>query len=112
MLGTFNHVTRANHAGTDWFNESFGPANTMQHAISVSGGSEMGNFLFSVNYSDHEGTLLNTFRERYTLRANTSFNLGDKFRIGQNLSYSVSEATTFGTLTEGGRLGFSYRTQP
>src|SRR5690625_6576618 len=43
MLGTFNQVTRANHAGTDWFNEIFGPANTMQHDISVSGGSAMGN---------------------------------------------------------------------
>src|SRR5690625_7138298 len=81
----------------------------MQHDISVSGGSEMGNFLFSVNYLDHEGTLMNTFRERYTLRANKSFNLGENFRIGENLSYSVSESPTFGTLTEGGTIGFSNR---
>src|SRR5690625_7951416 len=55
---------------------------------------------------------MNTFRERYTLRANTSFNLGENFRIGENLSYSVSESPTFGTLTEGGPIGFSYRIHP
>lgn len=112
MLGSFNQVTRANHAGTNWFNEIFGPANTMQHDLSVSGGSELGNFLFSVNYLDQEGTLMNTFRERYTLRANTSFNLGENFRIGENLSYAVSESPTVGTLTEGSSIGFSYRIQP
>src|SRR5690625_7510867 len=48
-LGTFNHVTRANHAGTDRFSEIFGPANTMQTAICLTGGREMGNFPFERN---------------------------------------------------------------
>ncbi|WP_234571897.1 SusC/RagA family TonB-linked outer membrane protein [Rhodohalobacter sp. 614A] len=112
MLGTFNQLTRANKEGTDWFNEIFRPAATMQHNISVNGGSEIGNFLFSVNYLDQEGTLKYNFRDRVTLRANTSFNLGENFRIGENLSYSVSESPTVAALTEGSSIGFSYRIQP
>lgn len=112
MLGDFYRITRANKEGTDWFNEIFQPANTMQHDISVSGGSELGNFLFSVNALNQEGTLMNTFRDRMSIRANTSFNISDNLRVGENLSYVVSEAPQVASLTEGSAIGFSYRIQP
>lgn len=112
LIGQFNRITRANPDGTDWFNEIFGPASTMQHDISVSGGSEIGNFLFSMNYLNQEGTLMRTFRDRISLRANTSFNLGENFRIGENLSYTVSQAPQIAALTEGSAIGMSFRAHP
>jgi TonB-dependent starch-binding outer membrane protein SusC len=112
QIGSFFRITRANPEGTDWFNEIFGPASTMQHDISVSGGSEIGNFLFSVNYLNQEGTLKRTFRDRVSLRANTSFNLGENFRIGENLAFTVSEAPQVASLTEGSAIGMSFRIQP
>ncbi|MCC5941094.1 MAG: TonB-dependent receptor [Balneolaceae bacterium] len=112
LLGQFFRITRANHEGTDWFNEIFRTANTAQHDISVSGGSEIGNFLFSVNYLNQEGTLMRTFRDRVTLRANSSFNLGENFRIGENLQYTVSESPQVASLTEGSAIGMSFRAQP
>lgn len=112
LLGQFFRITRANHEGTDWFNEIFRTANTMQHDISVSGGTEIGNFLFSVNYLEQEGTLMRNFRDRVTLRANTSFNIGENFRIGENLSYVVSESPQIAALTEGSAIGMSFRAQP
>lgn len=112
QFAQFFRITRANHEGTDWFNEIFRTANTMQHDISVSGGSELGNFLFSVNYLNQEGTLMRTFRDRVTMRANTSFNLGENFRIGENLSYTVSQAPQIASLTEGSAIGMAFRAQP
>lgn len=112
LLGQFYRITRANEEGTDWFNEIFDPANTMQHDLSVNGGSELGNFLFSVNYLNQEGTLMRTFRDKVTLRANTSFNLGENFRVGENLSYTLSEAPSVASLTEGSPIGFSFRAPP
>ena len=111
QLSSFNRIVRANHEGTDWFNEIFSPAATMNHELSVNGGSEIGNYMFSVNYTDQEGTLMNTFRERYGIRANTSFNIGDNVRIGENLSYTVSENPQVESLTEGSAIGMAYRNQ-
>lgn len=111
QLASFNRIVRANHEGTDWFNEIFSPAATMNHELSVNGGSEIGNYMFSVNYTDQEGTLMNTFRERYGIRANTSFNIGENVRIGENLSYTVSESPQIASLTEGSAIGMAYRNQ-
>src|SRR5699024_6048507 len=108
-LDDFFYITRANHEGTDWFDEVFDPAGQMNHDLSVSGGSEIGNYLFSVGYLDQKGTLKNQYLKRYTLRANTDFNVSDNLRIGENLSYAVSDNPTFSTLDENGPIGGSYR---
>ncbi|MDZ7720792.1 MAG: hypothetical protein U5K72_18380 [Balneolaceae bacterium] len=47
QLQTFNRIVRANHQGTNWYDEIFDPALTMNHNLSISGGGEQGNFLFS-----------------------------------------------------------------
>ncbi len=112
QLGGFVYITRANKAGTDWFDEVFSPAGHMNHNLTVSGGSEMGNYLFSFNYRDQDGTLMEQHLTRYTVRANTSFDVSDNIRVGENLAYSVSENPQFGTLDEGGPIGMSYRQQP
>src|SRR5690625_7450686 len=59
-----------------------------------------------------EVKFMHNFRERCTLLADNSFMLCEYFRIGENLSYAVSESPTFGTLTEGGPIGFSYLILP
>src|SRR5690606_33634994 len=61
------------------------------HDVSVSQGSEKGNFLFSLNYFNQEGTMKHVFLKRYTTRVNSQFNISDNFRVGQNFSYSISE---------------------
>ncbi|SMO54972.1 TonB-linked outer membrane protein, SusC/RagA family [Fodinibius sediminis] len=111
-LGNFVYYTRANKEGTDWFDELFDPAGQMNHDLSVSGGSDLGNYLFSFNYLDQQGTLMEQYLKRYTVRANTEFNVSDNIRIGENLSYSVTDNPQFGTLDEGGPIGMSYRQQP
>lgn len=112
QTGNFVYITRANKAGTDWFDEVFSPAGHMNHNLAVSGGGDMGNYLFSFNYRDQDGTLMEQRLTRYTVRANTSFRVSDNVRIGENIAYSVSENPQFGTLDEGGPIGMSYREQP
>jgi len=112
LLNDFVRITRANKQGTDWFSELFSAELQQNHNVSVSGGSPIGNYLFSVNFTDQEGTLLRTGRKRYNFRANTSFNVGDKIRIGENLSYNVSENPQVASLTEGSAIGMAFRQQP
>jgi len=112
QLGSFYYITRANKSGTNWFDEVFDPAPQMKHNLSVSGGGDIGNYLFSFNYLDQQGTLMEQYLKRYTVRANTEFQVSDDIRIGENLSYSLTDNPQFGTLDEGGPIGMSYREQP
>ena len=125
-LDGFYRITRANKAGTDWADEIFQNAPITSHNLAVSNGSEKGSYLFSFNYFNQEGVLMNTYLKRYTLRANASYNLGEHVRIGQNLSYSIrnspqsSERTLdgalandgIGELDEGNAIGMSFREAP
>ena len=53
--------------------------------LTVSGGNDKNKYLFSLGYLDQQGTLLNTYLKRFTVRINTTFAVSDKFRIGENL---------------------------
>ncbi|MFD3000173.1 SusC/RagA family TonB-linked outer membrane protein [Pontibacter toksunensis] len=88
-LGSFYRIVRANKEGTNWFEEVFNPAPIQSHNVAVSGGGDMGSFYFSANYFDQEGALMNTFYERYTVRANSTYNVTKNIRIGENLAYSI-----------------------
>lgn len=79
-----NQITRANKEGTDWFHEIFKPAPIQSHNVSVSGGSDKSTYLFSLNYFNQQGTLINTYLKRYSARINTSFTVKDRLRIGEN----------------------------
>lgn len=111
-LNTFYRIVRANKEGTDWFHEIFRPAPTMSHNLAISGGSDKGRFLISMNYLDQQGTLINTSLKRYTLRSNSQFNITKGIRVGENLAYSITQNPRIGALAEGSGIGMSFREQP
>lgn len=111
-LATFNRITRANKAGTNWFQEIFRPAVTTSNNLNISGGTDDASYMISLNYMNQEGTLRQTYLERYTLRVNTQFNLTENLRVGQNTAISIWENPQEGTLNEGSAIGFAYRQQP
>ena len=111
-LGGFNQIVRANHEGTNWYEEIFSPAMTMSHELSVSGGGDQGSYLLSLSHLDQQGTLARTYNERSTIRVNTRFNINDNLRVGENISFTMVENPQSGTLTEGSAIGMSYRQQP
>ncbi|MDB5136018.1 MAG: TonB-dependent receptor plug, partial [Mucilaginibacter sp.] len=80
-----NQITKANKAGTDWFHAIFKPATLQSHSLSVSGATDKSNYLVSLGYLDQQGTLIETYLKRYSLRVNTDFKLKDHIHIGENL---------------------------
>lgn len=109
---SFYRITRANKSGTDWYHEIFKNAPITSHDINVAGGSEQGNYLLSFNYFNQEGTLINTYNKRYTIRANTQYNISKSIRVGENLAASIIDNPRIAILDEGNAVSMSYRQQP
>lgn len=109
---SFYRIVKANKQGTDWYHVVNKDAPTQNHNLNVSGGNENGHYLFGLNYVDQEGTVIYTFEKRFAIRANTQFNVGKHIRIGENLSYTVTNNPQIGALQEGGTIGYSYREEP
>ncbi len=74
--------------GTDWWDELSRTGLIQNHQLSLQGGSQNGSYLFSANYFDQEGTVIEQYFRRYQIRANTSFNVRDWLRVGENLTYA------------------------
>lgn len=77
--------------GTDWYNEVVQTGFVQDHQLSVMGGSDKGAYSMSVGYTNYEGTLKSSYFERYSLRANTTFNPTKYLTIGQNTNLSAME---------------------
>ena len=111
-MSNFYQIIKANKTGTNWYGAITKPAPEYNSNLTVSGGGKTGNYLFSLNYMNQQGTLIYTYLKRYSIRANTNFNVTDHIRVGENLSYASSVNPTSNTLGEGTAIGFSYREQP
>lgn len=110
--GGFYRIVQANKAGTDWFHEIFKNAPMQSHNLSVSGGGQQGSYLFSLNYYDQVGNLMNTYMKRYTLRSNSQYNISKRIRVGENLAVAFMDNPRSGILEEGSAIGMAYRQQP
>ncbi len=82
--GPIYQITKANKSGTDWYHAAFKPALMQMHTLTASGGGEKSTYLFSVGYQDQQGTLLATYLKRYSVRMNTTFNVKNHIRVGEN----------------------------
>jgi len=105
----------AQGAGTDWFHSIFKPAFEQQQTISASGGGDRSTYYLSLNYATQNGTLLNTYEKRYSVRANTSFNVKNHVRLGENLMITYREnngGSNQDQQQEGGSISYTYREMP
>jgi TonB-dependent starch-binding outer membrane protein SusC len=109
-----NLITRANQQGTDWQREIFDAAPIQNHQIGVSGASESARYFMSLNYFDQQGIMKYTGFKRYSLRANTEFNVSKRFRIGESFQVSYGEriGQPNGNQNESNPISFAYRIQP
>ena len=111
-LNNFYRIVKANKQGTNWFQEIFSPASITSHNLSVSNGTEKGNYFLSMGYFEQQGTITNTYLKRYTVRANATYNINDNIRIGNNFSYAIRDNPQIDALTEGSVIGMAFREQP
>ncbi len=109
-------VQKFNQSGTDWFHAVFKAAPTDQHTITASGGTDKSTYLFSLNYVNQKGTLLNDYEKRYAVRVNTTTSgLNNHVRVGENgfVAYEENNGGYNGTQqNEGGTLAYTYRELP
>lgn len=109
-----NLITRANKQGTDWFDEIFDSAPLQNHQLGVSGATEQARYAMSLNYFDQQGIMKHTSFKRYSLRANTEFNVTKRVRIGENfqLAYGEQIGQPNGNQNESNPISFAYRVPP
>ncbi|GAB3896124.1 SusC/RagA family TonB-linked outer membrane protein [Spirosoma agri] len=107
-------ITKANKTGTDWMEEIFRTAPIQNHQLGVSGGSENGRYAMSLNYFNQDGIMKYTGYKRYSLRANTEFNVTKRVRLGQNFQVAYGERVgqPNGNNAESNPISFAYRIQP
>ncbi|WP_228450570.1 SusC/RagA family TonB-linked outer membrane protein [Chryseolinea soli] len=107
-------ITKANKSGTNWLDEIFNPAPIQNHQIGVSGGNESGRYAMSLNYFDQKGIMIYTNFKRYSIRANTEFNINKKFRVGENLQIATTQRVNQpnGNSQESNPTSFAFRIQP
>jgi TonB-dependent starch-binding outer membrane protein SusC len=86
--GSIYQVTRANKAGTNWYDAITNVAPIQRHALGFSGGGEASRFYIGFGMQDQAGILINNSFKRYTFRANSEFDIMKGVRIGQNLQFT------------------------
>jgi TonB-dependent starch-binding outer membrane protein SusC len=111
-----NQITETNQAGTNWWQEMTRAATVTDHSLNLSGGTDAAVFNISASYLGQEGILKNTFFNRGTIRANSSYKIGKKLKIGENLMFSgnwgVGIGSSGGNNNEGGILGELIKATP
>ena len=79
----------------DWQDNMFDGGLIESHSFSARGGSQRTTFSTSLNYLSDEGVLLTDNFNRYSIRLKVESRVGDKFKVGANISPSYSDRRRF-----------------
>lgn len=105
-------IQQVNKNGTDWYHAMFKRAPTTSHNITVSGGTDKSNYLFSLGYLNQQGSVIETYLKRYSARINTSFKLKDNIRIGENAYVFYKQSPGFSNQGEFSPMANLYKMMP
>jgi TonB-linked SusC/RagA family outer membrane protein len=86
-----NNLIMRGSAGTNWWDEVFGPAPVTDFNLAITGAGTGNAYAVSFNYFDQQGTALYTRFRRGSVRANTQFTRG-RFTVGENISVTGEHA--------------------
>lgn len=76
--------------GTNWQDQIFQTAISQDNNLTISGGDNKGQYLFSLGHLNQEGIILNSYYKRYNIRSNINRRVNDWFEFGNNLTASKS----------------------
>ncbi len=85
-----NYRDPASLSNNNWQDVVYRRAPMQNYALTVSGGGDVGTFLLSGSYLNQDGVMQYTGFERYNLRANTRFHIGERIRVGANVAASFN----------------------
>lgn len=98
---------------TDWWDAVDRTALMQNHQIGLSGGTEKGTYNVSANYFKQDGTVIDSYYQRYQVRANTSFNIRPWLRAGENMTYAFSKDNGLqAAAAESSAYSWTYRASP
>ncbi|PZR35756.1 MAG: SusC/RagA family protein [Azospira oryzae] len=87
-LGSVYQTIRSNREGTDWYAAITRNAPIIRQTLGFSGGGDNHRFYIGLGAQDQKGILKNNGFKRYTVRANSEFDVLKNFRIGENLQFT------------------------
>lgn len=74
--------------GTDWQDVMFRTAQSKNTQVSISGGTDKAQYLFSAGYLDQDAVLIDNFYKRLALRTNIRQKILDNLTAGLNISFT------------------------
>lgn len=81
-------------ADTDWFDEVSKRGLIQSYNMSVSSGTDNGNYFFSLGYFDNDGLIKNSDFRRFSARMNSEYKLfGNVLTIGENFTLNNTSET-------------------
>jgi TonB-dependent SusC/RagA subfamily outer membrane receptor len=75
---------------TNWWNQISHNAVMEEYNLSVTSGTENSTSLFSLGYLNQDGIVNKTEYQRYNIRSNTSYNIGKRVKIGENINLAAT----------------------
>ena len=109
-------VQKFNQQGTDWFHTIFKHAPEQSHTITASGGNDKNTYLYSLQYLNQQGTLIETFEKRYQARVNNTYSaFNNHIRYGESGYVFYREnngGSSYNQQQEGGSISNTYREMP
>lgn len=82
---------------TNWQDELFDTGLTQNYDFTISGGSERTSFSFTGGAFSEDGTIDNSFFDRYYARINSTFKITDWLTIGENMQLTRQEGNFLNT---------------
>lgn len=99
--------------GTDWYDEIVRNGFITDQQVSITGGGKKATYAVGLGYMNREGTIKESWFRRYSLRANTNFNVNEYFSIGQNTNMAIMENSgERGRQADDNAFSYTYEVQP
>ena len=98
--------------GVDWQDIMFRVASMKTAQLSISGGTEKTQYLFSGSYLDQDAILDNNYYKRLSLRSNIKQEVSKKITIGLNLSFTGIFDRTEGTQGKSDVISLALQSDP
>lgn len=74
---------------TDWFDQITRTGVQTNHQVTISNGTDKSRSLFSLNYYNNQGTQIETYFRRYSIRMNNEYDLiKNRLKVGENFTVS------------------------
>lgn len=94
------YLRQAEMRNTDWFDELFNDNILQTHSVSISGGTDKGNFYTSFSYMNDPGWYKSSDVDRYTFNANASYNMSKNLKLSLRTQDSYRSQKAPGTLSQ------------